>query len=307
MNNEPVTTAPGNASVNAGRAYQHDLIVKDADFDPITYSMTGQPVGMTIDQYGRIRWQTDREDLGANNTARVYTFQVLATDNRGAAEAAVTVSVTVQPDVQAPTGDIYYDPKPGRAGEPVDVFVSAVDNVGVASMVLTVNGTSVTLNDRGIGSFTIATPGSYPAVAVIRDDAGNQTTVNKTIVIASNDPNGPQLVLTSPGDRDVVSAPSSVIGTIDDPGNDLTYYRLDVLTLNGEFLRTIREVDGNGSTITEVINGAIVTLDPTTLANGCKRTGNPFLPVSVVFWPVNFGLWTFSDEVGYERAGAGLA
>ena len=38
-----------------------------------------------------------------------------------------------------------------------------------------------------------------------------------------------------------------------------------------------------------------------------KRTGNPFLPVSVVLWPVNSGLGTFSGEVRYERAGAGLA
>ena len=38
-----------------------------------------------------------------------------------------------------------------------------------------------------------------------------------------------------------------------------------------------------------------------------KRTGKPFLPGSVVLWPVNSGLGTFSDEVRYERAGAGLA
>ncbi|MEJ7590836.1 MAG: hypothetical protein WKF77_04755 [Planctomycetaceae bacterium] len=38
-----------------------------------------------------------------------------------------------------------------------------------------------------------------------------------------------------------------------------------------------------------------------------KRPGKPFLPRSVVLGPVNSGLWTFSGEVRYERAGAGLA
>ena len=38
-----------------------------------------------------------------------------------------------------------------------------------------------------------------------------------------------------------------------------------------------------------------------------KRPGNPFLPGSVVLSPVNSGLWAFSGEVSYERAGAGLA
>ena len=38
-----------------------------------------------------------------------------------------------------------------------------------------------------------------------------------------------------------------------------------------------------------------------------KRPGNPFLPVWLVLGPVNSGFRTFSGEVRYERAGAGLA
>jgi hypothetical protein len=38
-----------------------------------------------------------------------------------------------------------------------------------------------------------------------------------------------------------------------------------------------------------------------------KRPGNPFLPGWIVLGPVYSGLWTFSGEVVYERAGAGLA
>ena len=38
-----------------------------------------------------------------------------------------------------------------------------------------------------------------------------------------------------------------------------------------------------------------------------KRPSNPFLPVWIVFGPVNSGFRTFSGEVRYERAGAGLA
>ena len=43
------------------------------------------------------------------------------------------------------------------------------------------------------------------------------------------------------------------------------------------------------------------------MVHQCKRPGNPFLPVWVVFGPVNSGFETFSGEVRYERAGAGLA
>ena len=45
----------------------------------------------------------------------------------------------------------------------------------------------------------------------------------------------------------------------------------------------------------------------TSLSLQCKRPSNPFLPVWIVFGPVNSGFRTFSGEVRYERAGAGLA
>lgn len=97
-NNEPVVTAPPAKSFAAGLEYRHDVRVTDVDLDPIAYSLTGAPAGMAIDQYGRIRWQTSIADLTAAGAAKAYTFQVLATDNRGAAETPVSVTLTVQPD-----------------------------------------------------------------------------------------------------------------------------------------------------------------------------------------------------------------
>lgn len=38
-----------------------------------------------------------------------------------------------------------------------------------------------------------------------------------------------------------------------------------------------------------------------------QSPGKLFLPGSVVFSPVNSGLWAFSGEVSYEGTGAGLA
>ena len=120
---------------------------------------------MTIDQYGRIRWQTDFADLVPAGASTVYTFQLLATDNRGAAESPVTVTLTVLPDKEAPRGAIQYAQEPGQTDEQTTILVSAVDDVGVTSITLTVDGQNVAVDDRGIGYVTLTTPGSYPAVA----------------------------------------------------------------------------------------------------------------------------------------------
>ena len=69
---------------------------------------------MTIDQFGRIRWQTDLADLIPAGASTVHMFQLRATDNRGVAESPVTVTLTVLPDTEAPRGAIQYAPEPGQ-------------------------------------------------------------------------------------------------------------------------------------------------------------------------------------------------
>ncbi|MCA9221807.1 MAG: hypothetical protein KDA71_15860, partial [Planctomycetales bacterium] len=67
----PVTNA------TAGATYRYSVRASDPDGDPLSYSLTTAPAGMTIDRLGRILWQSSATDT----TPQPVT--VVVTDDRG--------------------------------------------------------------------------------------------------------------------------------------------------------------------------------------------------------------------------------
>ncbi len=84
-----ITSQPAVSGLNAGGAYSYQVTATDANSLPLTYSLTGQPEGMTIAaESGLINWQTEVATSGT------FHFKVTASD-AGGGYGFQNVAVTV--------------------------------------------------------------------------------------------------------------------------------------------------------------------------------------------------------------------
>ncbi len=209
---------------------------------------------MTVDTFGRIRWQTEMGDLG-NHSA---TLRV--TDPRGGAMEQM-IQFAVVPDTVPPRVTIIPAQNIVRANSP-EVYikfnltpvyptnlvrVSAVDAVGIVSVKVTANGKPVSLDANGYANFSFRDwgYGSITVVATAVDAAGNIGTGSKAFAflpfgddpIVSTIP-APQVAITSPSEGASVLGFVNIIGTAS--SENFTSYTLSVRrTADGALAKTL--------------------------------------------------------------------
>ncbi|HAH43665.1 MAG TPA: hypothetical protein DCM07_02195, partial [Planctomycetaceae bacterium] len=132
------------ATVTAGNTFRYDMRVNDPDGDRISYKLLLAPEGLTIDEFGRMTWETT-----AQTPLQDYTVDVMVSDGRGG-QFLHEFTVRVQADTQAPRVTILTNPQQGKVGEELVISVSAFDNVDVDRIELRIDGQIVVLNG-GIG------------------------------------------------------------------------------------------------------------------------------------------------------------
>jgi len=263
-NTAPRITSTAPTQGTAGALYAYEVLATDDQFDPLFYSLDAGPVGMTIDDRGRIQWLSFASDLGDHDV----TVRII--DARG---AATTQSFTIQSftihltaDIQAPRLSILFDKGAGYSGEVVNLQVRASDNVGVTLVSLTANGGQVPLDFLACGRITLAgnVLGDWiDLVATARDAAGNLgTTTARLRVIPSvgeGIPEAPSISIASPAENGVVTTFTEVIGTAN--ALDFASYKLLIKPADGAIFTVI------ASSTTAVVNGQLGTIDPTLLQN----------------------------------------
>jgi RHS repeat-associated protein len=247
IKSSPVTT------VTAGAPYEYDVMAVDPDNDPLTYTLTTAPTGMTIDSLGRITWSPQIADIGSQPVA------VSVSDGRGSTDSQqFTIAVTA--DTEAPKVILSLNANPVDLNTPDMAVISATDNVGVTALTLTLNGTPVPIDSMGRATLPDATAGNFTLVATASDAAGNVGTDSQTLtVIDPHVTNAPMVALTTPADGDTVTAPTQVIGTVQDP--NLVSYTLSVAPIGSDSFTTFF------TGTSQVTNGALGTFDPTMLQN----------------------------------------
>ena len=159
-NRPPVINSTAVQSATAGLVYRYDVQASDPDGDALTYRLTTAPAGMTIDALGRITWATAVADIGT------HPVTVVVADPFGAS-VSQSFDLTVSADTQAPRVIVDLSTSQADLGSQVTIFVSATDNVGVADLVLTVNGTPLPVDANGraifhadqVGTFDVVGPG----------------------------------------------------------------------------------------------------------------------------------------------------
>ncbi|MGB7520092.1 MAG: putative Ig domain-containing protein, partial [Spirulinaceae cyanobacterium] len=246
------------------QTYSYDLKAFDPEGQPLTYSLdpTSVSLGMTIDEYGRLRWSPSNADIGNHNVTVTATDPLGATDQR-------TYNLTVTADTEAPKAkllisDVYVveDELQGDINQQIRLQVLATDNIGVTGLQLLINNQPVAIDSNGLATITLDQLGTTTAKVVAYDGAGNVgITTDEVLVLdpANNDPPVVSLALT----ENEITAPIDIVGTVSDGNNDLNYYTLEVAPADGSapFVEMSR-----GSS--EIDNGVLGEFDPTVLANG---------------------------------------
>lgn len=224
-NHAPTITSLAPGRIPAGASYRYDVIARDVDADPLSYTLVASPAGMTIDPFGRVRWQTTPGDIGH----RQATIGVR--DPRGGQTTQV-IEFDVVPDESPPRVTVLPTTGGWPWEGPIVVFVSAVDDVGVTDVQLTVNGRVVPLDAQRTVRLRYEDWGFGPLLmtATARDAAGNVGVGEGTSVYRNPDidyetnPAGPIASITSPSEADSVTGLVTIRGTAGGP--DFKEYRL---------------------------------------------------------------------------------
>ena len=253
VNNPPEISSTPPLQVTAGADYSYDLLASDADGGQLGYQLLEAPDGMTIDNFGRLRWPTSSAVIGR------APVRVVVADNGGAtAEQAFELEVVA--DTQAPSISILQNNTVVERGETVTFQVRATDDVGVDSISFSVGGRAIGLDANGQANVVLDGLGPVVATATATDAAGNTGSAEATAqAIDSSDVDAPVVSITSISDGDVITSPIDVIGSVTD--DNLISYSLSVARAGGGPFREI----ATGSDV--VMDGAVGRFDPTLLEN----------------------------------------
>ena len=140
-----------------------------------------------------------------------------------AIKAAVGGTVVSNPDTTPPTVAITSPANGSAISGAVNITASASDNVGVASVAISVDGSQVG-NLLTISPFTVAlntatlTNGSHTITAVAKDAAGNSATATETVTVSNSilDTTPPVVSITSPSNGSTISGTVNITANATD-------------------------------------------------------------------------------------------
>ncbi|MBQ9370568.1 MAG: fibro-slime domain-containing protein [Thermoguttaceae bacterium] len=166
-----ITSVPPTSAVpNAPLAY--DVQATDPEGDQLTYALLHAPDGMTIDDYGRLRWTPSMAFMDVEVSVVVAAIDTY--NNIGTQEFTLSVGE----DKDAPQVRLIYSSDVVERGKSIPVSIQASDNVGVASVSLFVDGVAQALvwnaeTQLYTATLQFETNGEHAVYAIASDAAGN--------------------------------------------------------------------------------------------------------------------------------------
>lgn len=252
-NEPPEITSTAVTTVSAGARYRYDVQVDEPDGDPVSFRLVSAPEGMTVDSLGRIQWNPTSAQIGS------HPIEIVVADGRGGDDRS-TYTIDVTADSNAPTVLITLSDNPVNLGGQVDVIVTAVDDVGVASIRVTAGGLPIVLDSTGKATLPTSDAGSFELVATATDAAGNIGQATDTLLVLDPaDVDAPVVSIDSPDYGELVTGPIDVVGTVAD--DSLLGWTLSYAPFVGGSFLEIASGDQ------PVAGGVLGQFDPTLLSN----------------------------------------
>jgi len=153
------------------------------------------------------------------------------------APVSVIVDNIVEDDVIPPTGSITSPPSGMTVSGSVEIIISAVDNRAMGEVEIFINGNLILTDEEQPYGYTWDTTqeiedAEHIISVVLRDLAGNETSLNPITVIVDNDPpdddTPPIILITEPAAGQTLSGiVSIVISASDDSGIDHIVFHID--------------------------------------------------------------------------------
>ncbi len=204
-------------------------VTDDVAVDTVEFFVDNEPAELSED--GTFRYVSDESNVDKNGIKYVE-FKVIATDTSGnsqttTARLKVELEDTVLPNVSISASNRYeYQSDTGY------MTVSASDNIGIDSVVVTVNGKEIKFDENGRFYFDTSEITELIVVATATDTSGNEKSVEKTISIT--DTTRPVIKFTP--DKNSYDTGDSPIISVEVTDN----YKLDNVTasLDGEEIET---------------------------------------------------------------------
>ncbi|MDB9391129.1 Ig-like domain-containing protein [Microcystis aeruginosa] len=273
-NQAPIISSQPLELAQLGVTYKYDVIAKDADNDALTYNLLQAPQGLTIDQFGRIRWQSASQNQG------IYPVTIQVSDGRGGITTQTYNLTLSNDDITNPVVELGFNSNLINIGESINFQVRATDNIEVKTLTLTANTTPLTLNPNSPnGQINTATfvgqkAGVYQIIATATDAAGNQDTETIEVrVLDPSDTKAPVVEINKTNleaTQGIIKSPTDIIATITD--DNLEFYRVEIAPIEAIDLSNIGENDPDYTLLTKgtqnVTNQQVANLDPRLLANG---------------------------------------
>ncbi|MBE9088610.1 DUF4114 domain-containing protein [Microcystis aeruginosa LEGE 11464] len=273
-NQAPIINSQPLELAQLGVTYKYDVIAKDADNDTLTYNLLQAPQGLTIDQFGRIRWQSASQNQG------IYPVTIQVSDGRGGITTQTYNLTLSNDDITNPVVELGFNSNLINIGQSINFQVRATDNIEVKTLTLTANTTPLTLNPNSPnGQINTATfvgqkAGLYQIIATATDAASNQDT--ETIEVRVLDPSDTEAPVVEinktnlEATQGIIKSPTDIIATVTD--DNLEFYRVEIAPIEAVDLSNIGENDPDYTLLTKgtqnVTNQQVANLDPRLLANG---------------------------------------
>lgn len=290
----PVITSTPSTEMTAGAMYRYLVKAFDPEGSDLEYRLDTAPSGMTIDALGGIRWQSSPDTASpqsitvsvfdASGQSTSQSWEVALAADQEPPIAQVTVISGTRNFIEDATLDV---------GSVFQVRVSGIDNVAIRSYQLEIDGTPVALDEHGIASILSEHVGTLQLVGTVTDSAGltGSDTLSVQVVdpaIANapiptdptlppnpgpdpSDTGVPFVEITSPEGAATVSNLVPIIGTVDDPEDNLWFYRVYYARADRVDLTQLDMDDPDWVIIKtsteEVIDGELAVFDSTLVSN----------------------------------------
>ncbi|MCL2873131.1 MAG: putative Ig domain-containing protein, partial [Betaproteobacteria bacterium] len=222
-NRPPTISSTPSMTGTAGVTYTYQVTASDPDSDPLTYTLSAAPTGMTISAIGRIEWPIPAGTVG------VFDVEIKVTDSKGA-YARQSYSIGVGITGNRPPTISSNPPLTGTAGVTYVYQISASDPDGdprtytlnTAPVGMTVNATG-----RIEWPIPVGTDGVFDVEIEVSDGRGGYVRQNYTIAVgSSNIGNRPPRVTSTPGVTGTAGGSYTYQVTATDPDGDTLAYTL---------------------------------------------------------------------------------
>ena len=290
-NNLPVISSTAGTFAKAGFAYNYQIIASDVDGDALDYSLVSAPAGMTISPTGLISWTPDSEQS---------TSVHLQVTSAGA-YVSQRWNLTVVPVDAQLIANISVSPSNPMEGDTVIITVTPVNAIGSIDISLTLDAIDIPLDALNQAQIIASGIGSHEIEVTVVDQFDTVVQTTQFYVVNPNDTNPPLVIISSPVDDQLITAPIDVVATIQD--DSATSWRLVYKELEAAANEFTVIAEGEGNVTDQVLakfdttlvrNGQAALILEATDANGQTSQSNVVFAIEGDLKVGNFSI-TFED------------